>query len=385
MQEQIKQAQSSANISSEENRYRTIIENLLDCAVTIDANGIIQSFNKAGEKMFGWDRKELIGKNIKVLMPEPYRGNHDGYLQHFHQTGDEKIMGQIREFEAIRKDGTTFPIELSVTYNQVGDHVYFHGVIRDISLRKEAETQIIKHQQALIRSNQELEKFAYIASHDLQEPLRKVQAFCDRLVESYRDKLEGRGLDYIDRMSNAATRMRTLISDLLVFSRVSTKGAEFIRTNLNDELLSVLEDLEILIKETSARITYDTLPVIDADALQIRQLFQNLIGNAIKFHKPDTRPEVKISCEIIKDVDVNGFTAQMCRISIRDNGIGFSQEYADRIFEVFQRLHSRTSYEGTGIGLAICRRIVERHGGTISAQGKPDSGAEFSFTLHLQH
>lgn len=233
----------------------------------------------------------------------------------------------------------------------------------------------------LQRSNQELQDFAYVASHDLQEPLRKIQAFGNLLEEEYGAEL-GAGKDYLTRMRGAAARMSALIEDILSFSRVTTKARGFTSVDMNLIVTEVLEDLETRIEDTGATIHIQKLPAIDADAMQLRQLLQNLISNALKFHKPDTAPVVKISAttEISQDN-----RKKYCKILIEDNGVGFDEKYLDRIFAVFQRLHSRESYEGTGIGLAVCRKIVERHGGSITATSKPDAGATFIITLPVHH
>jgi PAS domain S-box-containing protein len=233
----------------------------------------------------------------------------------------------------------------------------------------------------LQRSNQELQDFAYVASHDLQEPLRKIQAFGNLLEEEYAGQL-GEGRDYLKRMRGAAARMSALIEDILSFSRVTTKARGFTPVDLNQIVAEVLEDLETRIEDVGATVIVSKMPTLDADAMQIRQLLQNLIANALKFHKPEGKPEVKISATTdISQAD----NKKYCTIIIEDNGVGFDEKYLDRIFAVFQRLHSRDSYEGTGIGLAVCRKIVERHGGTITAKSKPNQGASFIISLPLQH
>lgn len=234
---------------------------------------------------------------------------------------------------------------------------------------------------SLQRSNQELQDFAYVASHDLQEPLRKIQAFGNLLEEEYGKQL-GDGKDYLERMRSAAARMSALIEDILAFSRVTTKAREFTKVDLNIVAKEVLEDLETRIDQTKATIELDNLPSIKADPMQMRQLLQNLIANALKFHKPNVPPVVKIKAvtEISQTTKI-----KYTKLSIEDNGVGFDEKYLDRIFAVFQRLHARDSYGGTGIGLAVCRKIVERHGGTITAISKPGEGAIFIATLPMQH
>lgn len=233
----------------------------------------------------------------------------------------------------------------------------------------------------LQRSNQELQDFAYVASHDLQEPLRKIQAFGNLLEEEYAEKL-GDGRDYLERMRSAAARMSALIEDILSFSRVTTKARGFTAVDLGKVASEVIDDLETRIEDTGAQIQVGKLPVIDADAMQIRQLLQNLISNAIKFHRPGTTPVVKINSR--KEISQTTHRKH-CILTVEDNGVGFDEKYLDRIFAVFQRLHSRDSYEGTGIGLAVCRKIAERHGGYITAKSKLNAGSIFIIELPVHH
>ena len=230
----------------------------------------------------------------------------------------------------------------------------------------------------LERSNRELQDFAFVASHDLQEPLRKIQAFGDRLRTKHGSQLNDEASDYLQRMQGAAGRMHTLINDLLTFSRVTTKAQPFASTDLNEVARGVLNDLEVRLQETDGTVEIGELPSIDADALQMRQLLQNLIGNAIKFHRPGVPPIIKIDGTISPDAgddEPNG--KKTLALTVEDNGIGFDEKYLDRIFTPFQRLHGRTEYPGTGIGLAVCRKIVERHGGTLTAQSTPGEGSIF--------
>jgi PAS domain S-box-containing protein len=238
-------------------------------------------------------------------------------------------------------------------------------------------THLKKTQLRLEQSNRELESFAYVASHDLQEPLRKIQTFGERLKTTSAAALSPEGRDYIDRMQAAATRMRRLIDDLLSFSRVSSKAQPFIQVNLSTIAREVLGDLETTIEHAKGRVTVGELPVLMADPLQMRQLLQNLVGNAIKFHREGVPPVVSVR----GSVDAQ---AQRCMLEVEDNGIGFEEKYAERIFQVFQRLHGRGQYEGTGIGLAICRKIVERHGGSIGVRSTPGVGTTFLVSLPLK-
>jgi signal transduction histidine kinase len=255
-----------------------------------------------------------------------------------------------------------------------------------IAARQLAEVALQQKMEQLTRSNAELEQFAYVASHDLQEPLRKIETFGDRLKTKCSSDLSDRGVEYIDRMQNAAGRMRILIQDLLEFSRVSSKSQPFDSVDLQEIVLGVLSDLETRIEETQSSVKVGNLPTLDADPLQMRQLFQNLIGNALKFRRSEEPLRIEINSKSLHIMQNNGKTkaVETCQITVADNGIGFEQKYTDRIFRVFQRLHSRSDYDGTGIGLAVCAKIAERHGGSIMAEGIPNQGATFIVTLPYQ-
>jgi light-regulated signal transduction histidine kinase (bacteriophytochrome) len=227
-------------------------------------------------------------------------------------------------------------------------------------------------------SNRELQDFASVASHDLQEPLRKIQAFGDRLAQRSGPALGPEGLDYLKRMQNAAGRMQTLINDLLAFARVTTKARPFEPVDLNVVAAEVVSDLEARVQQTGGRVDIAPLPTIDADPVQMRQLLQNLIGNALKFTAPGASPVVRVGATTSAEGDA-------VELFVQDNGIGFDEKYLDRIFNVFQRLHGRDAYEGTGIGLAVCRKIVERHGGSLTARSRAGEGATFLVTLPRHH
>lgn len=251
--------------------------------------------------------------------------------------------------------------------------------------RKRSEDELRASAARLAHSNRELQDFASVASHDLQEPLRKIQAFGDRLKAKCAAQLTDEGRDYLNRMQNAAGRMQTLINDLLTFSRVTTKTRPFTPVDLQQVAREVLADLEVRVAEAGARVEIAGLPTVDADPLQMRQLLQNLIGNALKFRRPEEPPVVRVSAELVPSHEARAAltvpAAGACRITVADNGIGFDEKYLDRIFTVFQRLHGRDAYEGNGVGLAVCRRIAERHGGSITAESTPGLGAAFIVTL----
>lgn len=245
--------------------------------------------------------------------------------------------------------------------------------IEDITVRRMTEWRLEAQRAELQRSNAALDEFASVASHDLQEPLRKILSFGERLNLAAGDKLEGGALQHLERMLAAASRMRTLVNDLLAYSQVAASGQPFVRTDLAGIAREVIVDLETVIADEGARVEVGDLPVLEADPLQMRQLLQNLLGNAIKYRRADVPPVVRLG----------SFRAgaQHYAITISDNGIGFGDQYAEKIFKMFERLHGRTEYAGSGIGLAICRKIVERHAGTIAATGIAGQGATFTVTL----
>jgi PAS domain S-box-containing protein len=268
----------------------------------------------------------------------------------------------------------------------VGGIIMFTEVITE---RKQAEERLQAYAAKLEQSNRELQDFASVASHDLQEPLRKIQAFGERLKAKCGEALDDhQAREYLERMLNAAARMRTLINDLLAFSRVITKAQPFAPVDLAEVTREVLSDLEISIEQTGARVEVGELPVVEVDSRQIRQLLQNLIGNALKFHRPGEAPVVRISGAITEDgqqrENRNLSTTALCQLRVTDNGIGFDEKYLDRIFNIFEKLHGRNEFEGTGIGLAICRKIAERHGGSITATSKPGHGATFIVSLPVK-
>lgn len=251
----------------------------------------------------------------------------------------------------------------------------------EVSERRRAERELRRSARELARSNRDLEDFAYVASHDLQEPLRKIMAFGDRLAATCEDQLDERGLDYLRRMQEAADRMRILISQVLAYSRVTSAGKTFAPVDLGRIVEQVVSDLEMPLRDSGGRVEIGPLATVPGDESQLQRVFQNLISNALKFNRPGVAPVVRITSSTVAEPSAGEETVQ---IRIADNGIGFDNKHAEQIFGMFSRLHARSSYEGTGVGLAICRKIIERHGGRIEASGQPDEGATFVLTLPLE-
>ena len=281
------------------------------------------------------------------------------------------------------KRGTKELSQLARAFNEMAQSLQQHTIER-----QRAEARLQTYTVQLEQSNRDLQEFANVASHDLQEPLRKIQAFGDRLRARYAERLDDDGQDYLERMQSATRRMQTLINDLLTYSRVTTRAQPFTPVSLTDVVGEVISDLEVRLAETGGRVEIDTLPTIEADYSQMRQLLQNLIGNALKYHRPDCPPVVKVYADSPAAADPhtggNNSTGERYRIVVEDNGIGFDEKYLERILQPFQRLHGRGQYEGTGMGLAICRKIVERHSGIVQAKSMPGQGATFIVTLPVK-
>lgn len=366
-------------------QINAIIKTAVDGIITITSKGIIETVNPAASKLFGYQPEELIGKNIKVLMPEPDRGKHDGYIKNYEETRQPKIIGIGREVTALKKNGEKFPISLGVSEVKLTKRVIYTGIIHDLTQQKLIEEQLRRVAEDLKRSNRELEDFAYVSSHDLQEPLRKIQAFGDRIRSKDWHQLSEKSQDYFDRMMKASQRMQNLINDLLSFSRISSRAKPFISVNLNDVIHDVLVDLELSIEKSKTNFKIESLPTLEADPTQMRQLFQNLISNAIKFSAQKNNPTVEIWSEKIQlKPHLNATPGdQFLQIHVKDNGIGFNEQFSDKIFNIFSRLEGK-KFEGSGIGLSICKKIVNRHGGDITVKSTEGEGTEFIIKLATQ-
>ncbi len=354
-------------------RFELVVESAPNAIIVSNQAGRIVLVNKMAEKMFGYSRVEFLELSIEDLVPHQVRHSHHQNRDQFHGDPEVRQMGAGRDLCAMRKDGSEFPVEIGLTPLPNLDEVYVLSTVVDISQRKQAENELRRYAQELERSNAELEVFASVASHDLQEPLRKIRTMGQRLAKISGEDLSEKGQDYLARMIAASERMHQFILDLLTFSRVSARSEPFELVILNDVVAEALMDLEINIEESGAVIIVDDLPSAEVDRSQIRQIFQNLIGNSLKFACPDQAPHIEISGRIVDE--------ELVSFAVKDNGIGFDEKYGTRIFAVFQRLHGRSEYPGTGIGLAICKKIVERHRGTITAKSRVGDGSIFTVVL----
>lgn len=403
--------QVEQELQQSQTRLQAIIDNAPSVIYLKEPAGRLQLVNKEFETIFGLTSAEVIGKTDRELFPPEIAATF--------ALNDRRVVETNRPIQTeetvLQADGelhTYLSIKFPLCDSQ-GNVVQIGGIATDITARKQAEELLRKTNDELERrvkertaelksvnanlqieiverreserklsqtadslkiSNRALQDFAYVASHDLQEPLRKIQTFGDRLQVKYAEELGERGRDYLQRMQNAAERMQSLIRDLLTYSRITTKVQPFIATDLNIVVEEVLSDLETRIEQTKGQVCLEQLPTIEADPLQMRQLFQNLIGNALKFHQPNIAPVITVA-------NTSYDSESTVRLLVKDNGIGFDEKYLDRIFTPFQRLHGRSEYEGTGMGLAICRKIVERHGGQLAAESSVGRGTNFIIVL----
>ena len=364
----------TSELQESEEQYRAVVENAVDGLLTIDELGTIEKFNQAAQRIFGYSAEEVIGTNIKILMPEPYHGEHDGYLKNYRDSGIKKIIGIGRYVEGKRKDGSIFPIDLSISEMIFGDTKKFSGIVRDVSERVKLEKERENFIDKLVDSNEELERFAFVCSHDLQEPLRMVRSFSEKLREHISDRLESdeKGKKYFDFVLDGAERAQNLISDILSYSSISNNTQVLESVNVEEIITLIINNLLDSSGEQNYKVTFDPLPILQGNKTQLFQLFQNLINNGLKYQKPGDIPHVHIGMEESESEWV---------FSIKDNGIGMEERHFKKIFEVFKRLHRRNQYAGTGIGLSICKKVVERHGGTIWVESEKGLGSIFYVKL----
>ncbi|MFZ0908476.1 MAG: ATP-binding protein, partial [Candidatus Acidiferrales bacterium] len=364
--------EAEKHLAQMEGRYRGLLEAAPDAMVVVNQIGEIVLLNVQAEKQFGYRRDELVGRKVKSLIPEGFA---ERLIADALRSAEDALAQQIGtgiELSGRRKNGSDFPIEIMLSPLESAEGILVTAAIRDITARKAAEANLLEKVDELKRSNEELGQFAYIASHDLQEPLRMVASYTQLLSRRYKGKLDADADEFISFAVDGAARMQRLIQDLLAFSRVGTKGKELLITSSEEAFQQALINLRGAVKDSGAQVTHDPLPMVAADEMQLVQLFQNLIGNAIKYQNPGV-PRIHVSAA--RD------GGKKWIFSVKDNGLGIHPQYFDRIFGMFQRLHKREEFEGTGIGLAICKKIVERHGGVISVESQPGQGSTFRFAL----
>lgn len=366
-----------------EEQYKTVVNALQEGVILQDSSGKVLTFNESALKHLGLSTDQIEG-----IVPPP-----DDWTV-LQENKTPLPVDKHPFMEVIRTRQPQYDIILGIQLNNSfsrwikvnalpifsedgQDLKYIVTSIEDITAEKKAEDELKQSNLQLMRSNEELQSFAYVASHDLQEPLRKIISFSSLLGSSYKEVLPETGHQYIEVMQRAAKRMSTLINDLLTFSRITTQAQPYASTNLKKITEEVLGDLEFVILEKQAKVDVGELATIEGDEMQLRQLLQNLISNALKYSKENTPPHIKIQTTLDRKLN-------LCTLSIEDNGIGFEEKYVDRIFTIFQRLHNKFEYDGTGIGLAICKKIVDRHGGSITAKSKLGKGSRFIVKLPIQ-
>jgi PAS domain S-box-containing protein len=344
---------------------RAILDTAVDGIILMDADGMVTMFNAACERMFGYPATDIVGLDVKRLM-------HGQYLR---ETGQPEIIGVAREVVGLRRNGDTFPMDLTVGAGRSGGEVFYVGIVRDVSERKRAEALQEQFFAQLTASNIEAANFAHVASHDLREPLRMVGAFCGLLSKNYGDRLDDHGREYLSLTITATTQMRALLDDLVDFGRLGLEAERGSWFSADECLGHVLETLQEPMRESGAEISRDVLPEIFGNPIRFQRLMQNLIGNALKYVSAGVVPRIRISAAREGD---------FWRFSVADNGIGIEPHHHLQIFEPFKRLHSKSAYYGTGLGLAICQRIVEGFGGALGVRSAAGKGSTFSFTVKIQ-
>jgi PAS domain S-box-containing protein len=360
-----------SNSTESEAKYRGLLEAAPDAMVIADEQGLIVLVNAQTESLFGYHRDELVGQPVEMLVPQSFRAAHPQQRQGYTANPHKRIIDRGGELRGLRRDGSEFPAEIGLSPLETAEGILVTAAIRDISLRKKSEEQLMKTMDELKRSNDDLQQFAYVASHDLQEPLRMVASYTQLIASRYQGKLDADADEFIAFAIDGCNRMQVLIQDLLAYSRAGTDGKALSEVSSEETLLAALANLGLTLEKSGAIVTHDLLPTIMTDETQLRQVLQNLIGNAIKYRGAEA-PQVHVSAKN---------DAKKWIFSVRDNGLGIDPKNFERIFILFQRLHGRNEFEGTGIGLAICKKILERLGGRIWVESQLGRGSTFFFAL----
>ena len=368
--------QTELAMQTEENaRFRLVVESAPCGMLMVGSNGTISLVNHQLEILFGYNRNELIGKPVDTLLPVRFRTAPLSIELHA-DTFDPASVWQRKDLMGLRKDGTECPIEVGFSHTEFSSGKQILATVVDITDRKRAEQLLERQTEELSRSNRELEQFAYVASHDLQEPLRMVSSYCGLLARRYKGKIDQDADEFIQFAVDGAKRMKDLIDDLLMYSRVGRREKPLVLIDAGESVKAALANLEVAVNETGASIVCGKLPQVMADPVQLTQVFQNLLSNAVKFCG-SRRPIIHVSARRSDERQ----DQPRWIFSIQDNGIGIEPKFQERVFEIFQRLHTRDEYAGNGMGLAITKKIIERHGGTIRVESTPGTGTIFFFTL----
>jgi len=361
-------------------RLQAIFDTAVEAIITITHNGLIDSFNPAASRLFGYSPDEVVGKNVNILMPQPYRGEHDGYLEQYIKTGKAKIIGIGREVTAVKKDGTVFPVRLAVSEVRLADRLLFTGFIEDLTERKllereaeewreELERRVHQRTSDLARANEELEHFAHTISHDLRTPLRGIRNYVDFLTEDLASKISGESAEDLKRLGRAAEELDRMIQEILNYSRIGRVESSAEHVDLNE----LVKDIAGIVAKAPDRevVIHSPLPVLFAPSGLVRQIFQNLIENGLHYNRSEMK-RVEISA-----APVVGTPEKRWKFIIKDNGIGIEPRYHQKVFGMFQRLHTDADYPGTGIGLAAVRKAALHMGGSIELISELDKGTTF--------
>ncbi len=355
-------------------RLETILDTAVDAIVGVRTDGRIVIVNPAAARLFGYTREELLGRKLKRLLPNLTRADQDEYRWRVLETGQHGVFYTGKEEQGVRKDGSTFFLEMSVGVAGSGEHEIFLGIMRDITRRKRAEAELARHAEELARSNRELDDFAYVASHDLKAPLRGIHNYANFLLEDYADKIDENGQAKLITLGRLAKRMEDIINDLLTFSRVGRTEQSLAEVDLDAVLADVLEPLKVFLDEAGATVTVpEKLPRLFCDQVRVRAVFHNLITNGVKYND---NAEKRIAVTWAEDAEGE------IVFGVSDNGIGIPEKHREKVFGIFKRLHAGDKYGGgTGAGLAIVKKIVEQHRGRIWLESEPGQGTTFHFTL----
>ena len=388
MENERKLKQLNSSLEERQQNLHQLLVHAPDAMIVIDQESCITFWNPKAEEIFGWTAAEVLHQPLATtIIPPQHREAHEKGMKRYLATGQARVLNRTIEITALNKKGKEFYVSLTISQAVQENKVVFISFLRDISEQKKNQLELEEKTRQLEQTNKSLEAFAYAASHDLKEPIRKIHIFSDRLKQKWFDRFEAEDRYYLERIESATIRMKTLIDDLLSYSTISNGVAMYENVNLADIIKEVLEDLELSVQEKDAVIRVDALPVVQGHARQLHQAFQNLLDNALKYSQPDVQPRVHIRSRMVYGADLPesvlklDMSQQFYLIEVEDNGVGFEQKNAERIFQVFTRLHGNADQKGSGVGLSIVQKVISNHGGFVWAESEPGKGTTFYIAL----